>query len=111
MSLKPLRRLSERHRKAILSFLARVRERLRDVEVYLTGSLARGDWLLDSDVDLVVVSDELAGLQPWERYAFLRQLAPPDVPFDIMAYTRVEFERLLALREALVNPEPLLRLL
>ena len=111
MSSGPLRGLSERHRKAILAFLARVREALPDAEVYLTGSLARGDWLLDSDVDLVVVSDKLAGLQPWERYAFLRRLAPADVAFDIMAYTREEFERLLELREALENPDPLVRLL
>jgi len=106
-----LRGLSERHRRALEAFLSRVRERLRDVEVYLTGSLARGDWLLDSDIDLIVVSDELRGLQPWERYAMLRRLAPRDVAFDILGYTREEFERLQAFRAELRNPDPLLRLI
>ena len=58
-----------------------------------------------------VVSDELAPLAPWERYAFLRRLTPTDVAFDIMAYTREEFGRLMAFRRALVNPDPLIRLL
>ena len=107
----PLSKLSGRHRRAIETFLAHVRSALKDVEVYLTGSLARGDWLEDSDVDLIVVSDELGHMPPWERYAFLRLLAPADVAFDIIAYTRAEFECFLAFREWLQNPDPLVRLL
>ena len=63
-----------------------------DVEVYLFGSFARGDWLEDSDIDIIVVSPRLENV-PWlERYPMLRRLAPDWKPFDILAYTPREVE-------------------
>ncbi|KUO80121.1 MAG: DNA polymerase III subunit beta [Vulcanisaeta sp. OSP_8] len=60
--------------------------------MYLFGSFVRGDWLVDSDIDLVVVSPGLRDV-PWhERYPLLRRMMPPDIPTDILAYTPEEFE-------------------
>jgi len=83
-----------RFRKAINHFLRNLDLNMKgEYQVYLFGSLARGDYLLDSDVDVIVVSDQLARMKPWERTAYLRRLAPTDVGFDIIGYTREEFER------------------
>ena len=62
------------------------------VEVYLVGSWARGDWLLDSDVDPIVVSDMFDEQDMAKRIVEVRCLAPRDVAFEILAYTRREFE-------------------
>lgn len=67
-------------------------ENLRGAEIYLFGSLARGDYLLDSDIDLIIVTDALKEMKPWERAAHLRKLAPQDTGFDIICYTAKEFE-------------------
>ena len=81
--------------RALEEFLERLAEALDgDFEAYLFGSFARGDWLRDSDIDVIVVSRRLRGV-PWhERYPMLRRLAPDAHPFDILAYTPEEFEEL-----------------
>ena len=69
-----------------------IRERYVDAEIFLFGSYARGDWLRDSDIDLIVVSEGFEGV-PWpERVGAIRNLLPSDVGFDILAYTPREFE-------------------
>lgn len=73
-------------------FAGRLREVLGDVEVYLFGSYARCDWLVDSDIDLIVVSDGFKGLDLGRRYAFVRRFLPPGRGFEILTYTRDEFE-------------------
>ncbi len=79
---------------AIQSFLQHLKEVYPDARAYLYGSFARGDWLEDSDVDMVVVSttftEELV-----ERMAKLRRLAPYTVAFEILAYTPEEMEQKL----------------
>jgi len=56
-------------------------------------SLATRDYLLDSDADVVVVTDKLRDSKMWERTATLRRMAPKNVGFDIICYTQEEFER------------------
>ena len=96
--------LPERVRRALEELLERAQEVLGDFEVYLFGSYARGDWIEDSDIDLVVVSPAFRGRGLGERYRILRELLPPDVSVDILAYTPEEFRRALErssiLREA-----------
>ena len=106
-----LRGLSERHRKALEIFLSNVKASYEDVEVYLVGSLARGDWLIDSDIDVLVVTDKLSNLKPWERASRLRMLAPRDVAFDVTCLTSEEFKRLVRFRMKLRNPDAMVRLL
>lgn len=64
-----------------------------DIEVYLAGSWARGDWLTDSDVDLIVVSRKFKGLNLGERYRVVKNLAPPGYSLDILTYTPSEFRK------------------
>ncbi len=73
--------------------MKRVREVLGEVEVYLFGSYARGDWIEDSDLDLVVVSPYFKGLTIGERYVIVRELLPKDVGVEMLLYTPEEFER------------------
>ena len=40
---------------------------------------------------MIVVTDKLRHLKPWERSAKLRMLAPPHTGFDIIVYSREEF--------------------
>jgi len=64
-----------------------------DVDIYLCGSYARGDWLKDSDVDLIVVSKIFAGLDIGSRFALVKRLMDPGFSLDILAYTPNEFEK------------------
>ncbi len=57
----------------------------------LFGSRARGDHLLDSDVDLVVVGRGFAGV-PWlERITALGRLWTLPLPLEVLAYTPDEW--------------------
>ncbi|MEM0027639.1 MAG: nucleotidyltransferase domain-containing protein [Ignisphaera sp.] len=80
----------------VLELLRAFADRLRAVlgfaEVYLFGSYARCDWLVDSVIDLIVVSDGFRGLGLGERYALVRKLLPPNRGFEILTYTPEEFE-------------------
>jgi hypothetical protein len=53
-------------------FAERVRGSIPDARVFLYGSVARGDFNLGSDIDLLIVSDELPP-EPLARAAFLYQ--------------------------------------
>ncbi len=66
-----------------------------NARVYLFGSYARGDHMLDSDVDVVVVSPLFEGMPYPNRVAFVRSLLPPDLGFDIIALTPREFRERL----------------
>jgi predicted nucleotidyltransferase len=94
MSSERLRRLSlpVRIEHAILEFVVRVRMLYPDAEVYLFGSYARGTWVEDSDIDVIVVSRYLERLSFYERGSVLRKLADQRIPFSILAYTPQEFE-------------------
>lgn len=64
----------QRAREALLeearAYAERVREALGEAEVYLFGSVARGDFNLESDLDLLVVSPALPQ-DPLERARLL----------------------------------------
>ena len=77
---------------AINIFLKNLVKVFDEVEVYLFGSYARGDWMEDSDIDLVVVSPEFKGMPIWDRMSMLRRLAPDTHAFEIFAYTPKELE-------------------
>ena len=64
-----------------------------DAQVYLFGSYARGDWLEDSDLDIIVVSPKFRGLTIGERYAMIREHLPSDISVELLLYTPEEFEK------------------
>lgn len=68
-------------------------------EIYCIGSCARGNYGVGSDIDLVIVIDdvELSRVDRARRYA--ADYLP--VPADVMVYTQAEWER-----ETNKNPSP-----
>lgn len=93
-----------RVRRALKVLSTAIREVYEDAEVYLFGSYARGNWLEDSDVDIVVVSKGFEGKSLPQRIGEVRKLAPEDIPFEILAYTPEELaeatEKSVAVQDA-----------
>jgi predicted nucleotidyltransferase len=79
----------------IEEFTERVREMCPDAKVYLYGSFAKGTWLRDSDVDLVVVSKCFENTEFSARYPVLRKFASDKRSFEILAYTPEELRKAL----------------
>jgi len=79
-------------RERVLRVLEELSEEL-GADVHLLGSYARGDHLLDSDVDVLVVSKRFEGMAYVDRVAFVRSKLPYDMGFEIVALTPGEFEK------------------
>jgi predicted nucleotidyltransferase len=60
----------------------------------LFGSRARGDYLLSSDVDLIVISDDFAGTSFPQRMIFLHEHWELPYYLEGLPYTEEEFARL-----------------
>ena len=96
--LAPLRTLEDRGIPSTLLLpLRRLLEALKrldsEVDIYLCGSYAKGDWLKDSDVDLIIVSKIFTGLEIGPRFALVKRLMEPGFSLDVTAYSPSEFER------------------
>lgn len=77
----------------IESFLVRLEGAFRPARVILFGSRARGDHLLDSDVDLVIVSGDFEGMRWRERLRRVLELWDGPVSLEPLCYTPGEFAR------------------
>ncbi|MCE4599233.1 MAG: nucleotidyltransferase domain-containing protein [Desulfurococcales archaeon] len=66
--------------------------RMLNATIYLFDSHARGDYMVDSDVDIVVVSDVFKGMDHPSRVQLVRSILPPHIGFDIIALTIDEFQ-------------------
>jgi predicted nucleotidyltransferase len=73
----------------IADMTARIVHRFDPVEVILFGSRARGDRRPDSDVDLIVVLDEIADRRE-RRVAVMRELNHSRLPKDVIVATPAE---------------------
>jgi len=82
-------------RRGLEEFVEKLRAAYGDAEVYLFGSYARGDWMEDSDVDVIVVSKAFKGIDMPRRIGKVRNLAPKHIAFQILAYTPEEFQERL----------------
>ena len=71
-------------------FVERARTKIRIAEVYVVGSRARGDYTDASDIDLVIISDDVRGMNQLERRLLLKDLIEPRVEFFI--YTSEEWQ-------------------
>ncbi len=85
-------RLPKRVSVALTLFLQAARRAYGDPKVYLFGSYASGEFLEDSDIDLVVISERFRGMDMPQRIRRLRQLAPSSLAFEILAYTPEELK-------------------
>ena len=77
---------------ALNQLAKKLKETYGPVEIYLFGSFAKGDWLEDSDVDIIVVSEKFEGKPMPERVNIIRKLAPDNIAFEILAYTPKELK-------------------
>src|SRR5713101_9701054 len=60
----------------------------------LTGSRATGSYLEDSDVDLIIVSDDFSKMQLPERLRYLQKQWTSKIPLEAFGYTVNEFATL-----------------
>ncbi len=81
-------------RRKILDMLKRLAKEI-DATIFLFGSYARGDHMLESDVDIIVVSEKFKGMDYIERIAFVRSRLPGAIGFDIIALTPEELSERL----------------
>ncbi len=68
-------------------------KRFRVEKMILFGSRARGDHLNLSDVDLIVVSPDFAGMNFLSRIRAVVQFWEADLPLEVLPYTPEEFQR------------------
>jgi len=76
----------------IEKFVKRVKEVIRVEKVIVFGSRARGDYLEDSDVDLVIVSSDFEGVPFYERMDRLILLWESPLDLEVLCYTPEEFK-------------------
>ena len=85
-----IRSQEEMLRRAI-RFAKKAAERLSVKAVYVVGSRARGDYLDESDIDVVIVAYGVRKLNMKERLTLLAEVAEPGV--DYLVYDAEEWER------------------
>ncbi|MEM3048545.1 MAG: nucleotidyltransferase domain-containing protein [Candidatus Bathyarchaeia archaeon] len=73
-------------------FAARLHSEFGVEHVLVFGSTARGDRLKDSDVDLIIVSDSLAGLPVPERQGMVQRIWDGPEELQALTYTPDEFD-------------------
>jgi len=86
--------LGQRTNARIEDFVARVRRKYRITQAVFFGSRARGDYLADSDYDIVLVSPDFEGVFFSQRSALMydfRQHWPLEI--EPLCYTPEEFEK------------------
>ncbi len=76
----------------IEKFVKRVKEVISVEKVIIFGSRARGDYLADSDVDLIMVSRDFEGVPFYERMDKLILLWESPLDLDVLCYTPEEFK-------------------
>ncbi len=70
----------------------RCRDELGATQVYLYGSRARDDWHMESDCDVMVLSEGFAGLKRWESWQLIEPLWDGPVSLQPLGLTPDEFE-------------------
>ncbi len=72
---------------------------VRVLRAYAFGSRVRGDWLENSDLDLLIVSDDFKGMRYEDRAKFVLELLDEDLlgeySFNLFLLTQDEFEESL----------------
>ena len=80
-------------RKAIKSFLKKVKKKFNPKLIILFGSRARDDYLEDGDYDLLIVSEEFKGKNILKRMGELYELLDEPIEVDLIPLTPEEFKK------------------
>ena len=78
-------------RKEVIEALKKLTREL-NAKIYLFGSYAKGIHTLESDVDIIVVSEKFKGIDYIRRVEIVRMKLPENIGFDIIALTPEELE-------------------
>ncbi len=75
-------------------YVEQLGRKIRVQEAILTGSWAKGSYLEDSDVDLLIVSDDFSRMSLPERLAYLQKRWRNRLVLEAFGYTTREFRAL-----------------
>jgi predicted nucleotidyltransferase len=86
-------KLSERRKRELVRFLKRLKRELGVVEVYIFGSRAYGNPLLESDLDMIVVSEEFGKRSFIENMELLSRMWDGSFTVEMFPYTPEQLRR------------------
>jgi uncharacterized protein len=75
-------------------YLQRLARSITVNKAILTGSWATGSYLEDSDVDLIIVSDDFSKMPIADRLSYLQKKWNSRIPLEAFGYTIDEFRKL-----------------
>ncbi len=84
---------NERVNKLLRKYLKKVKKNFRVDKSVLFGSRARGDYFLDSDIDLIIVSPDFENIPFRERMIRLLEWWNESIDLEVFGYTPKEFEK------------------
>jgi predicted nucleotidyltransferase len=76
------------------NYVRRLARNITIRQAILTGSRATGSYMEDSDVDLIIVSDDFSKMQLSDRLRYLQKQWKSRIPLEAFGYTVNEFRTL-----------------
>jgi Nucleotidyltransferase domain. len=86
-------KLSERRKRELVRFLKRLKRELGVMEVYIFGSRAYGNPLLESDLDMIVVSEEFGKRSFIENMEVLSRMWDGSFTVEMFPYTPEQLKK------------------
>jgi len=83
---------NERVIKKLRIYLNKINKKFKIEKAILFGSRARDDWVLNSDVDLILISKDFENLKFRERMAQVIGEWDEYVDLEVICYTQKEFD-------------------
>ena len=84
---------NERMRRDLKKFLNKVKKHYNIKNVIIFGSRARGDYFLDSDVDIILISNDFKDIRFTDRIGNIIEFWNPPIDLEVICYTPEEFEK------------------
>ena len=84
---------NERMRRDLKKFLNKVKKNYNIRNAIIFGSRARGDYFLDSDVDLMLISNDFKDIRFTDRIGDIIEFWNPPIDLEVICYTPEEFEK------------------
>ena len=83
---------NERVKNILNKYLKKINKKFKIEKAILFGSRARNDWLLNSDVDLILVSKDFENIEFRKRMAEVIGEWNEYIDLEVICYTPKEFE-------------------
>ncbi len=80
-------------KKDLRKFLNKLKKYYNIKRAIIFGSRARGDYFLDSDVDLILISEDFKNFSFTDRIGNIIELWDSGVDLEVICYTPEEFEK------------------